>query len=207
MLHFTAYTCIIIHISSFFTECLDKFTPSSHTGLIICRYVILLFGDTSQRYIRTLADIAELLLCICTQYTAGARFSLARYDYTLSYHVCMYSRCNGMLHSNISLTEPDVSNVSVTKSVEDGNSILNVSWTTPLSELPIIEYEVEYRTSDTKSWINSTQLSVSPPANSTLLTGLDAGVEYIIRVRALSEIGAGAWSEEQRVRTDDSECL
>ena len=112
-----------------------------------------------------------------------------------------------MLHSNITPTETDVTNVSVTKSVEDGNSILNVSWTTPQSELPITEYEVEYRTSDTKSWINSTRLSVSPPANSTLLTGLDAGVKYIIRVRALSEIGAGAWSEEHRVRTDDSECL
>ena len=112
-----------------------------------------------------------------------------------------------MLHSYISLTEPKVTNVSVTQSLEDGNVTLNVSWTTRKSELPISEYEVEYRTSDTESWINSTRLSVSPPANSTVLTGLDAGVEYIIRVRALSEIGAGAWSEEQRVRTDDSECL
>ena len=95
----------------------------------------------------------------------------------------------------------------VTKSVEDGNFTLNVSWTTPESELPIAEYEVEYRTSDTESWINSTRLSVSPPENSTVLTGLDAGVEYIIRVRALSEIAGGAWSEEHRVRSDDSECL
>ena len=119
----------------------------------------------------------------------------------------MYSRCNGMLHSYISLTEPKVTNVSVTKSLEDGNVTLKVSWTTPKGELPISEYEVEYRTSDTESWINSTRHSVSPPAKSTILTGLDAGVEYIVRVRALSEIGAGAWSEEHRVRTDDSECL
>ena len=112
-----------------------------------------------------------------------------------------------MLHSNIPLTGPKVTNVSVTESVEDGNLTLNVSWTTPKSELPITEYEVEYRTSDTESWINSTRLSVSPPAKSTLLTGLNTGVEYIIRVRAVSDIGAGAWSEEHRVRTDDSECL
>ena len=118
-----------------------------------------------------------------------------------------YSMSNGMLHSNIPHTEPKATNVSVTKSLEDGNVTLNVSWTTPQSELSITEYEVEYRTSDTESWINSTRLSVSSPANSTLLTGLDAGVEYIIRVRALSEIGAGAWSEEHRVRTDDSECM
>ena len=113
-----------------------------------------------------------------------------------------------MLYSNIFLTEPKVTDVSVTKSVEDGNVTLSVSWTTSQSELLITEYEVEYRTSDTKSWINSTQLSVSPPANSTLLTGLDAGVEYIVRVRALSEIGAGAWSNEQTTVTRaDSECL
>ena len=117
------------------------------------------------------------------------------------------SRCNGMLHSNISLTVPsNVTDVLLTKSVEDGNVTLTVSWTTPQSESPITEYEVEYRASNTRSmsWINS---SISPPSNSTTLTGLDAGVEYIIRVRAVSEIGAGAWSEEQRVRTDDSECL
>ena len=118
-----------------------------------------------------------------------------------------YGICNGMLHSNIPHTEPKVTNVSVTKSLEDGNETLTVSWTTPQSELPITEYEVEYRTSDMESWINSTRLSVSPPAKSTTLTGMDAGVEYIVRVRAVSVIGAGAWSEEQRVRTNDSECL
>ena len=112
-----------------------------------------------------------------------------------------------MVHSSISLTGPSrVTSVSVTKSAGDGNFALTVSWTTPQSDLPITKYEVEYRTSDTKSWINSIRLSVSSPANSTVLTGLDAGVEYIIRVRALSEIGAGAWSVERRVRTDDSEC-
>ena len=121
--------------------------------------------------------------------------------------VCIVDAIECFILYNITLTGPKVTNVSVTKSVEDGNLTLTVSWTTPQSKLPISEYEVEYRTSDTESWINSIRLSVSPPSNSTLLTGLDAGVEYIIRVRAVSEIGAGAWSEEQRVRTDDSECL
>ena len=97
--------------------------------------------------------------------------------------------------------------MSVTTSVEDRNLTLTVSWTIPQSELPITDYEVEYRRSGTTSWINSTRLSVSPPANSTTLTGLDAGVEYVVRVKALSEIGAGAWSEEQMVTPSDSECL
>ncbi len=110
-----------------------------------------------------------------------------------------------MLYSIICLTVPSkVMNVSVTKSVEDGNLTLNVSWTTPQSELPITEYKVEYE--DASEVMNGV-LSGSPPANSTLLTGLDAGVEYIVRVRALSEIGAGAWSEELVVSPTDSECL
>ena len=122
---------------------------------------------------------------------------------------CMFvcSRCNGMLHSNISLTGPSrVTGVSVTKSLADGNFTLTVSWTTPQSESPITKYEVDYRTSDTESWINSTRLSVSPPANSTILTGLDAGVEYIVRVRAMSEI-AGDWSTVQTTVTVVCECL
>ena len=123
-------------------------------------------------------------------------------------HTFVCSGCNGMLYSNILLTEPKVTNVSVTTSVENGNATLNVFWTISQSELSISEYEVEYRTSDAKSWINSTRLSISPPTNTTVLTRLDAGVEYIIRVRALSEIGAGSWSEEQTTVTPaDSECF
>ena len=126
----------------------------------------------------------------------------------LSYmFVCIVDVMEWFDHSYIPLTGPKVTGVSVTKSVENGNLTLTVSWTTPHSELPITDYDVEYKTSYTESWINSTRLSVSPPAKSTFLTGPDAGVEYIIRVRASSEIGAGAWSEEHKVRTDDSECL
>ena len=108
-----------------------------------------------------------------------------------------------MLHSNIPLTAPlKVTGLSVSESVEGGN--LNVSWSTPQSDLPITEYEVEYRTSDTEQWSSP---SVFSPSNSTVLTGLDAGVEYIVRVRAVSVIGPGAWSDEKIMRPDDGECL
>ena len=108
-----------------------------------------------------------------------------------------------MLHSNIPLTGPlKVTGLSVTKSVGGGN--WNVSWSTPRSELPITEYVVEYRTRDTEPWSNH---SVSSPSNSILLTGLNAGVGYIVRVRALSVIGGGAWSEEEMEGTGNSECL
>ena len=112
-----------------------------------------------------------------------------------------YIRCEGMLHSNIPLTGPlKVTGLSVTES-EGGN--LNVSWSTPQSDLPITEYEVEYRTSDTEPWSNH---PVSPPSNSTLLTGLNARAGYIVRVRAVSVLGPGAWSEEL-MRPDDGEYL
>ena len=110
-----------------------------------------------------------------------------------------------MLHSNICLTVPSrVMNVSVTMLVKDGNLTLTVSWTTPQSELPITEYEVGYKDISEMMIVN---VSGSPPANYTILTGLDAGVEYIVRVRALSEIGAGEWSDEQMVSPTDSEYL
>ena len=111
----------------------------------------------------------------------------------------------GMLHSNVCVSVPSrVMNVSVTTSVEDGNVTMNVSWTTPQSDLPISEYEVAYKS---VTALMTVTLSVSPPASSTILTRLDAGVEYIVRVRALSEIGAGAWSEELVVSPPHSECI
>ena len=58
------------------------------------------------------------------------------------------------------------------------------------------------------SWNSAPPLSGSPPANSTILTGLHAGTEYNIRVRAVSELGGGEWSVEQTERTvSDSEFL
>ena len=114
----------------------------------------------------------------------------------------MYTRYKGMLHSNIPLTAPlKITCVSVTESVEGENLI--VSWSSPQSDLPITEYVVEHRTSDTEQWRSH---PVSPLSNYTLLTGLNAGVEYIVRVRAASVIGPGAWSEEI-MRPDDSEYL
>ena len=94
--------------------------------------------------------------------------------------------------------------MSVLTSVEDSNLTVNVSWTTPQSDLPISEYKVAY---ESVTALMTVTLSGSPPANSTILTGLDAGVVYIVRVRAVSEIGAGEWSEELVVSPTDSECI
>ena len=84
-----------------------------------------------------------------------------------------------------------------------GKAILIVTWTTPQSDVTISLYQVQYRRNGTTSWGNS--ISISPPATSAILTGLDAGTEYNVRLRAVSSAGVGQWSVEQTERTFDSE--
>ena len=95
----------------------------------------------------------------------------------------------------------------MTKTVENGTSALRVTWKTPQSDLNISQYQVQYRRSGTNSWNSATPLSGSPPATSTILATLDAGTEYNVRVRAVSELGAGQWSVEQTESTLDSKCI
>ena len=128
------------------------------------------------------------------------------YVYTLHLHSWLYYK--GKCHSNISLTVPSrVSGVYVIKTVESGTSALIVNWTTPQSDVNISQYQVQYRRSGITVSSSQVTISGSPPATSTILTRLDAGTEYNIRVRAVSELGDGNWSVEQTERTFDSELL
>ena len=96
----------------------------------------------------------------------------------------------------------------MTKIVESGILTLMVTWTTPQSDVNISRYEVQYRRSGTTSWGSEVFISGSPSTTSTIVTGLDAGTEYNVRVRAVSAVGAaGEWSVEQTERTFDSELL
>ena len=113
-----------------------------------------------------------------------------------------------MFHSKTSLTGPSrVSGVSLNKTMTSGVPSLMVTWNTPQSDRTISQYQVQYRRSRTTSWSSATPLSVSPPTTDTNLTGLDVGTEYTVRVRAVSELGAGMWSEEQTERTVDREVM
>ena len=98
-----------------------------------------------------------------------------------------------------------VSGVTLTKTVESQAPALRVAWTPPQSDLTISQYQVEYRRSGIMSWDNATTLSGSSLVTSTILTGLDAGTEYTVRVRAVSAAGHGNWSVEQTGRTFCSE--
>ena len=113
-----------------------------------------------------------------------------------------------MLHCNISLAEPSrVTGVSLIKTVENGTPALNVTWNTPQSDVAISQYQVQCRRSGETSWITAPTFSGSPPATSFILTGLDAGTKYSVRVKAVSELGPGEWSVEQMKRTFDSEFI
>ena len=87
-----------------------------------------------------------------------------------------------------------------------GKAILLVTWTIPQSNVTISQYHVQYRRNGTTSWGSQLTVSGSPPATSTVLTGLDAGTEYNVRVRASTNFtdGDGEWSVEQTKRTFDS---
>ena len=99
-----------------------------------------------------------------------------------------------------------VTGVSLSKAVRRGKAILRVTWTTPQSDVNITRYQVQYRRNGTTFWGSEAAISGSPPATSTVLTGLDAGTEYNVRVRASTNFtdGDGEWSVVQTERTFDS---
>ena len=76
---------------------------------------------------------------------------------------------------------------------------LTVTWREPQSDVGISNYQVEYRKSEDTQWIPGPILSHSMTfAN---LPALTAGTVYSVRVRAVSAVGDGNWSEEQTERT------
>ena len=74
---------------------------------------------------------------------------------------------------------------------------LNVTWAIPQSDMPITQYQVQYRSNEAPSWNSAPTLSGSPLSSSTVLDGMQSGYDYEVRVRAVSDVGAGEWSEEQ----------
>ena len=92
--------------------------------------------------------------------------------------------------------------VAVSKAIRSGKPALSVTWTAPQSGLPISQYQVEYRSGT--NWRAASPASPGS-ATSTLLEALDAGTVYEVRIRAVSAIGNGAWSEVESDTTYMSE--
>ena len=67
-----------------------------------------------------------------------------------------------------------------------------MTWTAPQSDRPITKYQVQYRRSGTTSWNTKDVTSTS-----TTLGNLSAGTGYQVQVRAVSDVGAGPYSDVQ----------
>ena len=93
--------------------------------------------------------------------------------------------------------------VAVSKAIRSGRPALSVTWTTPQSDVPISQYQVEYRRNGT-NWRAASPVSPGS-TTSTLLETLDAGTVYEVRIRAVSAIGKGPWSRVQSEITYNSE--
>ena len=93
--------------------------------------------------------------------------------------------------------------VAVSKAKRLGKPALKVTWTTPQSNVTISQYKVQYKKHST-NW-RAANL-VSPGSNtSALLEALDAETVYEVRIRAVSAIGNGTWSEVESEMTYMSE--
>ena len=96
-----------------------------------------------------------------------------------------------------------MTDVAASKAIRSGKPAVSVTWTTPQSDVPISQYQVEHRRNRT-NWRAAN--SVSPGSTtSTLFEALDAGTVYEVRIRAVSAIGNGTWSEVQSEVTYKSE--
>ena len=97
-----------------------------------------------------------------------------------------------------------MTDVAASKAIRSGKPALSVTWTTPQSDVPISQYQVEYKKRST-DWRAATKLVFPDSATSTVLKALDAGTAYKVRIRAVSAIGNGTWSSVEMGTTYKSE--
>ena len=116
----------------------------------------------------------------------------------MHYMIVINVKCLYTTMTDLCNTDPSrVTNVSL--AVFEA-TYLNVTWAIPQSDMPITQFQVQYRTDEVPSWNSTPPLSGSPPRSSTVLNGMQAGYDYKVRVRAKSVVGAGEWSAEQTQR-------
>ena len=86
--------------------------------------------------------------------------------------------------------------VTLSKEVRSNRTALKVTWKIPKSDVSLYEYHVQYRRSGTSSW-SITTLNSSAAAAFSYIEDPEVipGSEYQVRVRAVSVIGLGTWSE------------
>ena len=104
---------------------------------------------------------------------------------------------NFIFVSLIVFTVPSkVGSLTLTKAARSGRPALTVTWTAPQSDRTITKYQVQYRRSGTTSWSTKDVTS-----RSTLLENLPAGTGYQVRVKGVSDVGAGPYSDVGTITT------
>ena len=101
-----------------------------------------------------------------------------------------------------SVVPQQIASVDVNRTITEDLPLLTVAWSAPSSDSTIQHYQVDYRVGTSGSW---STWSPNPTSNSVTLTGLQSGTTYQVRVRALSDVGNGDWSEVIRKATYSGE--
>ena len=135
-------------------------------------------------------------VCICDNIHNGIHDR----RYSVQVYIILYISCVVFCPLQKAVRVPSqVTGLSLSKAVSSKLSALLANWTIPQSDEPISKYILQYRIHGTTFW--NSQYTISPPRNYAILTGLTAGTEYDVRVRAVSAVGDGNWSAVQTERT------
>ena len=89
--------------------------------------------------------------------------------------------------------------------MSDSTTSLSVSWTAPdnTGKPDIESYDLQYRQGSSGSWTDGPQGVTVPEA---IITGLAAGTEYQVRVRATNDEGDSRWSAAGSGSTNAADC-
>ena len=89
----------------------------------------------------------------------------------------------------IDVTPPSALDAPIVSPVTGSSDSLEVTWTAP--DTDIRSYDLQYRQGTTGDWTDGPQ---DETGLSATITGLDAGTEYQVQVRATNDEGDGDWS-------------
>ena len=118
------------------------------------------------------------------------------------YIIALSTETRSAIFYYLLLVPSKVTGVSVSPMVTSNQPLLNVTWSAPSSEHPIQHYQLDYRVGTSGSW---STWSPNPTSTSVTLTGLQGGTSYQVRVRAVSDVGNGEWSEVIGITTYSGE--
>ena len=95
--------------------------------------------------------------------------------------------CLYIVPNKVSLTANQV-----TRTVTSNNPSLQVTWSAPSSDRPITSYKIGYRSGTSGSWMGRT---LNGNTRMVTVENIQLGTLYQVRVRAVSDLGNGAWSD------------